>query len=107
MLAATYQYGAAIMVRPLWCGHYGEYNSVWDSMVLVFYGARHYGAMVRRIFLLFGIFGGPYKGRFLWVFLMLRIELVYLYKINVGNRSFHIVNDSFIVNDNEISPYCF
>jgi len=34
-------------------------------MALVFYGARQYGAMVRRIFLLFGIFGGPYEGRFL------------------------------------------
>jgi len=49
------RYGAAVMVRPLWCG---------DSMVLVFYGARQYGAMVPRIFLLFGIFDGPYKGRF-------------------------------------------
>jgi len=49
-------FGVAVMVRPLWCG---------DSMVLVFYGARQYGAMVRRIFLLFGIFGGPYKGCFL------------------------------------------
>ena len=50
------RYGAAVMVRPLWCG---------DSIVLVFYGARQYGAMVRRIFLLFGIFCGPYKGSFL------------------------------------------
>jgi len=49
------RYGAAVKVRPLWCG---------DSMVLVFYGARQYGAIVSRIFLLFGIFGGPYKGRF-------------------------------------------
>jgi len=48
-------YGAAVMVRTLWCG---------DSMVLFFYGARQYGAMVPRFFLLFGIFGGPYKGRF-------------------------------------------
>jgi len=69
------RYGAAVMVRPLWCG---------DSMVLVFYGARQYGAMVPRIFLLFGIFGGPYKGRF------------DLYKINVGNYSFHIVNDRLV-----------
>jgi len=58
------------MVRSLWCGRYGAATMVsttWcgDSMVLVFYGARQYGAMVRRIFLLFGIFGGPYKGRFL------------------------------------------
>jgi len=49
------RYGAAFMVRPLWCG---------DSMVLVFYGARQYCAMVPRICLLSGIFGGPYKGRF-------------------------------------------
>ena len=48
-------YGVAVMVRPLWCG---------NSMVLVFYGAQQYGAMMPRIFLLFGIFGGPYKGRF-------------------------------------------
>jgi len=54
-IPGAYQNGAAVMVRPLWCG---------DSMVLVFYGARQYGAMVPRIFLLFGIFGGPYKGRF-------------------------------------------
>ena len=61
------RYGAAIMVRPLWCG---------VSMVLVFYGARQYGAMVRRIFLLFGIFGGPYNGRFLnSVFIMLQITI--------------------------------
>jgi len=58
------------MVRPLWCGHYGAATMVCtircgDSMVLVFYGARQYGAMARRIFLLFVIFGGPYKGRFL------------------------------------------
>jgi len=55
------------MVRPLWCGRYGAATMVCtirrgDSMVLVFYGARQYGAMVRRIFLLFGIFGGLYKG---------------------------------------------
>ena len=49
-------YGAATMVCTIRCG---------DSMVLVFYGARQYGAMVRRIFLLLVIFGGPYKGRFL------------------------------------------
>jgi len=54
------------MVRPLWCGRYGAATMVCtircgDSMVLVFYGARQYGAMVRRIFLLFGIFRGPYK----------------------------------------------
>jgi len=41
------------------------YNSVWGFYGAGFYGARQYGAMVRRIFLLFGIFGGPYKGRFL------------------------------------------
>jgi len=51
------------MVRPLWCGRYGAATMVCtircgDSMALVFYGARQYGAMVRRIFLLFGIFGG-------------------------------------------------
>jgi len=45
------------MVRPLWCGRYGAATMVCtirrgDSMVLVFYGARQYGAMVRRIFLL-------------------------------------------------------
>jgi len=49
------RYGAATMVCTIRCG---------DSMVPVFYGARQYGAMVRRIFLLFRIFGGPYKGRF-------------------------------------------
>jgi len=47
------------MVRPFWCGRYGVATMVCtircgDSMVLVFYGARQYGAMVRRIF------GGPY-----------------------------------------------
>jgi len=56
-------YGAAVMVRPLWCVVCTIRCG--DSMVLVFYGARQYGAMVRRIFLLFVIFGGPYKGRFL------------------------------------------
>jgi len=41
---------------------------------------------------------------------MLQIKLVYLYKINVGNCSIHIVNvrfivnDKIIVNDNNISP---
>jgi len=61
------RYGAAVMVRPLRCGRYGAATMpLWcgDSMVLVFYGARQYGAMVPRIFLIFGIFGGPYKGRF-------------------------------------------
>jgi len=53
-------FGVAVMVQPLWC-----IIRCGDSMVLVFYGARQCGAMVRRIFLLFGIFGGPYKGRFL------------------------------------------
>jgi len=53
-------FGVAGMVRPLWYVQWCR-----DSMVLVFYGARQYGAMVRRIFLLFGIFGGPYKSRFL------------------------------------------
>jgi len=53
------------MVRPFWCGHDGAATMVCtircgDSMVLVFYGARQYGAMVRRIFLLFGIFGGRF-----------------------------------------------
>ena len=57
------------MVRPLWCGRYGAATMVCtircgDSMVLVFHGARQYGAIVRRIFLLFGFFGGPYKGCF-------------------------------------------
>ena len=70
------RYGAAVIVRPLWCGRYGTavmVRPLWcgDSMVLVFYGARQYGAMV-----LFGIFGGPYKGRFVnWVFLMLQITI--------------------------------
>jgi len=58
------------MVRLLWCGHYGAVTMVCaircrDSMVLVFYGERQCGAIVRRIFLSFGSFGGSYKGRFL------------------------------------------
>jgi len=55
------------MVRPLWCDRYGAATLVCtirraDSMVLVFYGARQYAATVRRIYFLFGIFGGIYKG---------------------------------------------
>jgi len=55
LCAGAYQNGAAIMVRPLWCGRYGAATMVCtircgDSMVLVFYGARQYGAMVRKIF---------------------------------------------------------
>ena len=69
------------MVRPLWCGHYGAATMVCtircgDSMVLVFYGARQYGAIVRNLFSLFVIFGGPYKGCSLnRVFLMLQITI--------------------------------
>jgi len=49
------------MVRPLWCGHYGVYNSVWG-----FYGAGYLRRATiwcndAKSFLLFGIFGGPYK----------------------------------------------
>ena len=54
--ARFYQNGAATMVCTIRCG---------DSMVLVFYGVRQYGAIVRRIFLLFEIFSSPYKGWFL------------------------------------------
>jgi len=39
----------------VWCGRYGVHAGVCtircgDSMVLVFYGARQYGAMVQYIF---------------------------------------------------------
>jgi len=39
--SGAYDKCAAIMVCTIWCG---------DSMMLVFYGARQYGAMVQRIF---------------------------------------------------------